>query len=241
MGWQEDYGAPHGYLEPDDAQPRRDRPWQPESHGPDAHWRGYGRADSAFWLQGQPQSSRDYRPPSGPQSQPGGNPPPPPGPVPRSLPSPRKGNGPDWQTDVAVLLIFVGLFCGAGAWWLHTARSDRAGASARPAAVALNQSARIRTSAGAAECAARKTSGDLYVRTAEPGRLARARETGGKWVWDNATGKCLSALAYTITTAGKASGECTTVGYVADNRGYDPHALPAAALPDRAGEAGSGC
>jgi hypothetical protein len=140
-----------------------------------------------------------------------------------------------------VLLIFVGLFSGVGAWWLHTERADRAGEAMRPTAVTLNQSARIRTGGAAAECAARKASGDLYVRTTEPGLQAQAREIAGSWDWDASAGKCVSALAFTIATAGKADGECTTLGYTAGNRGYNPRARPAAPLRDLAGEAGPGC
>jgi hypothetical protein len=36
------------------------------------------------------------------------------------------GNMSDAQTGIAVLLIFVGLFCGVGAWWLHGVRDGQA-------------------------------------------------------------------------------------------------------------------
>jgi hypothetical protein len=242
MGWQEDYGAPQGYLEPGQGQPGRDQSWHPQAYGPDAPWRGYGRADSSFWLQGQPRPAREDGLPAVPRSRLAENPPQPPSwPSRFPPPPPGKKDPADWQAGIAVLLIFVGLFSGVGAWWLHTERAERAGAAVRPMAVALNQSARIRTDAAAAECAARKASGDLYVRTTEPGRQAQVREIGGQWGWDSTAGQCLSSLAFTIATAGKAGGECTTVGYTATNRGYNPRARPAAPLRDLAGEAGPGC
>lgn len=90
-------------------------------------------------------------------------------------------------------------------------------------------------------CRARKPSGDLYVRTAEPGLAAQAQEIGGEWNWDYTTSQCLDALNFTVATAGTAAGECTTAGYVADNPRYDAAAVPAAPIRHLAGEAGPGC
>jgi hypothetical protein len=74
-----------------------------------------------------------------------------------------------------------------------------------------------------------------------PGTATEAQELGGEWRWDWTTGKCLTSVQLTIATAPTEPGECTTVGYVADNPGYDVNGTPAPPLPDVADEAGPGC
>jgi hypothetical protein len=78
--------------------------------------------------QGQPWSCPGYGHPSQPQSLPAAPPQCPEGRRPRRDSWPINS---DRQTGIAVLLIFVGLFCGIGAWWLHSAH-DRSSASAAP-------------------------------------------------------------------------------------------------------------
>ncbi|MGH3249953.1 MAG: hypothetical protein ACRDOI_27660 [Trebonia sp.] len=72
-----------------------------------------------------------FRPSVEPQFWPA-NPPQRPQEPPRAKPAPATGGrASDLQAAVAVLLIFVGLFCGVGAWWLHSAhRAHRAVAPA---------------------------------------------------------------------------------------------------------------
>ena len=118
------------------------------------------------------------------------------------------------------------------------APSSAPSAAAAPAAAAKAKAAAREISA----CSKRPDmSGDLYVRTVEPGLQAQAQEIGGGWSWDSTSGKCLDSLDFTLATAGRADGECTTVGYKSGNPGYNPDAAPAAKLKTIAGEAGPGC
>ena len=125
-------GAPQGY--PGDGGGGRyhqQRYWQPEAYDPDAHRLSY------LWQDAIPRPREggarpgSYGQPSQPQFLPAGSAPQ--GPA-RSGPRPGSGGRPsDVQAAVAVLLIFVGLFCGVGAWWLHSARDARATVTPAPA------------------------------------------------------------------------------------------------------------
>jgi hypothetical protein len=111
-----------------------------------------------------------------------------------------------------------------------------------PAASAAAKAKAAAQAKAVSACFARKpASGQLYVRTTEPGLQANASELGANWSWDYVTGTCMDAMDSTIAGAGTADGECTTVGYVADNPGYDANAVPAPPLPAVANEAGPGC
>jgi hypothetical protein len=84
-------------------------------------------------------------------------------------------------------------------------------------------------------------SGDIYVRMITPGDSAQAQRLGGEWVWDHVTNKCLTSVQMTIATAPLSAGNCTQVGYVADNPGYDSNAAEPALLADVAAQAGPAC
>lgn len=112
-------------------------------------------------------------------------------------------------------------------------------ASARPK-VSRAPKARIRDAEDA--CYARSmASGDIYVRMIVPGLAPVAQELGGEWVWDVSTGKCLTSAQMAIATAPQVPGNCTQVGYAADNPGYDPNATPAAPLEKVTAESGPAC
>jgi hypothetical protein len=137
MGLQESYyGSPQQYPAPrSGGWIPQDRPWPQDTTGSGAFRLGYERSGSvsyqqrpgslAYPQQEQPWSWPGYGHPSHPQFLP---------PVPPQDRQPRRDPWPvnsDRQTGLAVLLIFVGLFCGIGAWWLHSAH-DRTSASAAP-------------------------------------------------------------------------------------------------------------
>jgi hypothetical protein len=82
---------------------------------------------------------------------------------------------------------------------------------------------------------------DIYVRIIKPGASPEAHLLSGKWRWDRATGKCLTAVHFMTATAPRTAGHCTQVGYVTDNPGYDPKARPASPLPHNAAQAGPAC
>jgi hypothetical protein len=84
-------------------------------------------------------------------------------------------------------------------------------------------------------------SGDIYVRMITPGLSPQAQELGGEWTWNATLQKCETSVQMTISTAPLTTGNCTQVGYVADNPGYDPNATPAAPLKSVAAQAGPAC
>jgi hypothetical protein len=97
-------------------------------------------------------------------------------------------------------------------------------------------------SAAADACTSRPdASGDIYVRTIEPGEAPQAQELGGEWGWDYSTGKCLTSVQFMIAGAPQGAGTCTQVGYVADNPGYDANAASAPPLQELAAETGPAC
>jgi hypothetical protein len=135
-----------------------------------------------------------------------------------------------------------------GAWYLV---SPHGGGSAPPAAAPATTSAAqakakasaaARASAAESACYARTAaSGDIYVRTVISGLATEAQELGGGYAWDHATGQCLNSVDYTIASAADGPGDCTTVGYKADNPGYDVNEVPAPPLRDVIESAGPGC
>jgi hypothetical protein len=74
-----------------------------------------------------------------------------------------------------------------------------------------------------------------------PGTQWTAQQLGGEWVWNATRGKCLTSVQMMIATAPLSAGNCTQVGYVADNPGYDPNATVAAPLTHVAAQAGPAC
>lgn len=84
-------------------------------------------------------------------------------------------------------------------------------------------------------------SGDIYVRMISPGVSAQAQELGGEWRWDYANNKCLNSVDLEIATAPKSPGNCTQVGYVDDNPGYDPNATPAKPMKNVVAQVGPAC
>ena len=74
-----------------------------------------------------------------------------------------------------------------------------------------------------------------------PGVPAKAQQVGGERQWDHVTGKCLTSAQFMIATAPTTAGNCTQVGYVADNPGYDPNATPAKPLKVIVAQTGPAC
>jgi len=74
-----------------------------------------------------------------------------------------------------------------------------------------------------------------------PGVSPQAERVGGEWGWDPATSKCLTSVQYAIATAARSAGNCTQIGYVADNPGYVMKATAAPPLARVAAQAGPAC
>jgi hypothetical protein len=101
-----------------------------------------------------------------------------------------------------------------------------------------------RKSTGSAEAACESrgfASGDIYVRMITPGEAPIAQELGGEWDWDAARGRCLTSVRFMIASAPQTPGNCTQVGYVADNPGYDPNANVAKPLKQVVAQTGPAC
>jgi hypothetical protein len=84
-------------------------------------------------------------------------------------------------------------------------------------------------------------SGDIYVRMLSTGGSPRAQRLGGGWAWNHVSNKCLTSVQMVLATAPQSVGNCTQVGYVADNPGYDPNASPAAPLAHVTARVGPAC
>ena len=113
-------------------------------------------------------------------------------------------------------------------------------AAARPKASRNAKAARTPDPADA--CDARPdASGDIYVWMMTPGVPPLAQELGGEWRWNSATRTCQTSVQLMISAAPITPGNCTQVGYVADNPGYDPNATPARPLKIVAAEIGPAC
>lgn len=150
---------------------------------------------------------------------------------PRRRKPPRKREGWGVLTGFCGLAVIIVIVIEASHGSTSTSTSTTAATTGTPSA----------SQAAVTACQDRKAGGELYVRVTEPGIAAQAQQVGGAWQWDYTTGACLDAVDWITTTAGTASGECTTVGYVADNPGYNPDATDPAPIRHLAGEAGPGC
>lgn len=84
-------------------------------------------------------------------------------------------------------------------------------------------------------------SGHIYVRVITPGMSPQAQKLGGRWGWDHTTHKCVTSVQRIIAAAPRSAGNCTQVGYVSDNSGYDVNAMPAAPLANVVAHAGPAC
>jgi hypothetical protein len=71
-----------------------------------------------------------------------------------------------------------------------------------------------------------------------PGIQWTAQELGGEWLWNSSFDKCLTSVQLIIAAAPLSAGNCTQIGYVTDNPGYDPNATVAAPLTHVATQAG---
>jgi len=113
-------------------------------------------------------------------------------------------------------------------------------AAARPKASRKARAAR--TPDPAAACDSRpNASGDIYVWMKTPGVQPLAQQLGGEWLWNSVTHTCQTSVQLMISSAPQTPGNCTQVGYVADNPGYDPNATPAKPLKVVAAEIGPAC
>ena len=84
-------------------------------------------------------------------------------------------------------------------------------------------------------------SGDIFVRMITPGGPPVAQQLGGEWRWDYTTSTCDTSVQLMIATAPTGPGDCTQVGYVLDNPGYNVNATPAPPLEKVAASAGPAC
>jgi hypothetical protein len=122
------------------------------------------------------------------------------------------------------------------------ADSSRAPASTRVATPGTKSSALSITSAAENACYKRpNASGDIYLRMLQPGQAPVAQELGGGWTWDARLNECLTSVQFAIATAPQSAGNCTQVGYVADNPGYNVNAATPAPLKNVVAQTGSGC
>lgn len=84
-------------------------------------------------------------------------------------------------------------------------------------------------------------SGDIYVRMVQPGQAPVAQELGGEWVWSVTLNKCLTSVQMMMAAAPQSAGNCTQVGYVADNPGYNVNTATAAPLQNVVAQTGPAC
>ena len=130
----------------------------------------------------------------------------------------------------------------------NSSKSAAAATSSGPAVTSSSHSA-SKASAGSKKLTAKEdacdkrpaASGDIYVRMVTPGVSPQAQELGGEWRWDSAAKKCLTSVQLTVATAPLTHGNCTQVGYVADNPGYDVNARVAPRLTHLVAQAGPAC
>jgi hypothetical protein len=125
-----------------------------------------------------------------------------------------------------------------------TAPTTAASHAAQPSLTAKPKSSARPNPTAKAEAACGKrglASGDIYVRMISPGIQWTAQELGGEWVWDFTLHKCLTSVQMNIATAPRSAGNCTQVGYVADNPGYNVNATVAPPLTHVAAQAGPAC
>jgi hypothetical protein len=167
-------------------------------------------------------------------------------------PPPRRMRSKDPRKRNAALFIVAGIFAiaaiaiavggnGNSAKHLTGAASSAAAKASSRAASRASATAKLISKAEGACYKRPAASGDIYVRTITPGDSAQAQQVGGEWVWDRVTNKCLTSVQMTIATAPLSTGNCTQVGYVVDNPGYDPNAAEPALLADVVAQAGPAC
>ncbi len=116
--------------------------------------------------------------------------------------------------------------------------------AAQPSSAAKPKSSTPPNATMKAEAACGKrgfASGDIYARMLSPGIQWTAQELGGEWVWNATHDKCLTSAQNIIATAPLSAGNCTQVGYAAENPGYNPNATVAAPLTRVAAQAGPAC
>lgn len=124
------------------------------------------------------------------------------------------------------------------------ASTTSASHAAQPSSAAKPKSSAPPNATAKAEAACDKrgsASGDIYVRMLSPGIQWTAQELGGEWTWNVSLDKCLTSVQMAIATAPRSAGNCTQVGYAADNSGYDPNAAVAAPLRHVATQVGPAC
>ena len=146
---------------------------------------------------------------------------------------------------LSFIALFV-IFAIAGALGSPKSSAPAAGSSPSPkvtrAATASKRVARNALAAAVNACYKRpNASGDIYVRMIVPGLPAQAQQLGGEWAWNHTLNKCQTSVQLTISAAPMTPGNCTQVGYVADNRGYNPNATPARPLKNVVAQAGPAC
>ena len=123
----------------------------------------------------------------------------------------------------------------------HTAQPSSA---AKPKSFPTPKSSATPNATAKAEAACDKrgfASGDIYVRMLSPGIQWTAQQLGGEWIWNDSLDKCLTSVQLMIATAPLSAGNCSQVGYVANNPGYNPNATVAAPLTHVAAQAGPAC
>jgi hypothetical protein len=161
------------------------------------------------------------------------------------MPPPRRARRkPPRKRNVILLAIAAFFLIGVIADALGGGNHANTAADA-PTATASHQETSASPNATAKAMAAcqkrRFASGDIYVRMLSPGIQWTAQELGGDWGWNVSLDKCLTSVQMTIATAPLSAGNCTQVGYVADNAGYDPNATVAAPLMHVVSQAGPAC
>jgi hypothetical protein len=126
----------------------------------------------------------------------------------------------------------------------NPAAAVSSGHSVKASSRAGSQTSATSKAIAAAEKACEKrgfSSGDIYLRMIQPGEAPVAQQLGGEWQWDNTTDKCLTSVQFMIATAPRNAGNCTQVGYVADNPGYDVNATVAPPMTHVVAQAGPAC
>jgi hypothetical protein len=240
--WQQPAYQQQGYGQ----QYPQDEPWPPQQYDPYAHQQRIG--SQQYPPQAPPRQHPGYGQPPFPPQQPGYQP---------GLPPPRKS----WPARHKVLtgliafasLIVIGGIANAagGSKQANTAANTPTVTTAASPAVTAHPSSAGRSKSSAKSKATDKAatacdnrpwaSGDIYVRMISPGTQWVAQELGGEWSWNYALGKCLTSVQLMMATAPMTAGNCTQVGYVADNPGYDPNANVAAPLKQLAAQVGPAC
>jgi hypothetical protein len=124
----------------------------------------------------------------------------------------------------------------------HSSKATRAAATHPAVRAKTPGKPKARTRSAEAACDARGfASGDIYVRWEDPGVPWTAQELGGEWGWNSMTHTCQTSVQEMISASPPGAGNCTQVGYVADNPGYDVNATPARPLENVVAETGPAC